>query len=94
MNERPEETNPESNDSTPHNTARTQMDVIEIKPGQQFIGSDGSTMFDDGTIVYPNGVKIVVNEQGGGQVVLPDGRKLAPGESVTMPDGTHAKQCE
>ena len=68
--------------------------VQEVRLGNEAILlGNGVVVHPDGTFVYPNGVKfkIIRGEDGtvvGEQFFLPDGRRLNPGETVTLSDGT------
>jgi hypothetical protein len=53
---------------------------------------DGAILQADGTIQFPNGLSIQRTSEGGGQIVLPNGQKLKPGETAVLADGTIVQQ--
>ncbi|NJO73898.1 MAG: hypothetical protein HC833_09205 [Leptolyngbyaceae cyanobacterium RM1_406_9] len=86
-----EMTNPMEDNSAPREIELVPTEVTF--DGGEYVADDGTRVLPDGTLIFPSGARVVLNEQGGGQVVLPDGRRLAPGERVVMDDGTIFEQA-
>jgi hypothetical protein len=72
---------------------------VTIIGNQSYTNPDGSVVSFNGTAavtVWPNGVRSELHHQAtkgsGFQFYYPDGRKLAPGDKVKMPDGSEVVQ--
>ncbi|MBD1999551.1 hypothetical protein H6G00_23550 [Leptolyngbya sp. FACHB-541] len=78
---------------TDNNSAEIELTSTEITFDEgEYVTDDGTRILPDGTLIFSNGARVIPTEQGGGQIVLPDGRRLELGERVVMEDGTIFEQ--